>query len=159
GDSDTVMAVISGVPGREWDKNPLPPDPMVATRTFVNGLAGAQRVLSHGLLRPNIVAKVLVEMERHDNELKVDAWKLYTGAELGDQAWFMDDEKVAYPFWEKARACGIKKLCLHKGRRLSAFNDKAGMPNALEKAAKDWPELNFSVYRSPFGGAGWLGEG
>src|SRR5438132_4284260 len=31
GDSDTVMAIISGVPSREWDKNPLPPDQMVAT--------------------------------------------------------------------------------------------------------------------------------
>src|SRR4051812_45815295 len=28
GDSDTVMAVISGVPSRDWDKNPLPPDQM-----------------------------------------------------------------------------------------------------------------------------------
>src|SRR5687767_3802884 len=27
-DSDTVMAIISGVPTREWDKNPLPPDQM-----------------------------------------------------------------------------------------------------------------------------------
>ena len=52
GDSDTVMAVISGVPSRDWDKNPLPPDQMVATRKFVNDLAGSQRVLSHGLLRP-----------------------------------------------------------------------------------------------------------
>src|SRR5262249_44830333 len=50
GDSDTVMAVISGVPSREWDKNPLPPDQMVATRQFVNDLAGSRRVLSHGLL-------------------------------------------------------------------------------------------------------------
>ncbi len=52
GDSDTVMAVISGVPSRDWDKNPLPPDQMVATRKYVNDLAGSQRVLSHGLLRP-----------------------------------------------------------------------------------------------------------
>ncbi len=52
GDSDTVMAVISGVPSRDWDKNPLPPDQMVATRKFVNDLAGSRRVLSHGLLRP-----------------------------------------------------------------------------------------------------------
>src|SRR4051794_9429287 len=28
GDSDTVMAIISGVPSREWDRNPLPPDQM-----------------------------------------------------------------------------------------------------------------------------------
>ncbi|HEX5272629.1 MAG TPA: hypothetical protein VFW33_19165, partial [Gemmataceae bacterium] len=54
GDSDTVMAVISGVPTRDWDKNPLPPDQMVATRKYVNDLAGSQRVLSHGLLRPNL---------------------------------------------------------------------------------------------------------
>src|SRR5262249_42421459 len=59
GDSDTVMAVISGVPSREWDKNPLPPDQMVATRKYVNDLAGSQRVLSHGLLRPNLGAKEL----------------------------------------------------------------------------------------------------
>ena len=64
GDSDTVMAVISGVPSRDWDKNPLPPDQMVATRTFVNDLAGSRRVLSHGLLRPNLGTAELEEMER-----------------------------------------------------------------------------------------------
>src|SRR2546428_13362421 len=57
GDSDTVMAVISGVPSREWDKNPLPPDQMVATRKFVNDLAGSRRVLSLGLLTPNRCGK------------------------------------------------------------------------------------------------------
>ena len=91
------MAVISGVPSREWDKNPLPPDQMVATRKFVNDLAGSQRVLSHGLLRPNLGPKELDEMERQVKELKIDAWKMYTGAELGEKPWRMDDEKVAYP--------------------------------------------------------------
>ena len=57
GDSDTVMAVISGVPTRDWDKNPLPPDQMVATRKYVNDLAGSRRVLSHGLLRPNLARR------------------------------------------------------------------------------------------------------
>jgi hypothetical protein len=52
GDSDTTMAIISGVPSRTWDKNPLPPDQMVATRKYVNDLAGSQRLLSHGLLPP-----------------------------------------------------------------------------------------------------------
>ena len=86
GDSDTVMAVISGVPTREWDKNPLPPDQMVATRKYVNDLAGSQRVLSHGLLRPNLGEKELDEMERQVKDLKIDAWKMYTGAELGEKA-------------------------------------------------------------------------
>lgn len=159
GDSDTVMAVISGVPSRDWDKNPLPPDQMVATRKFVNDLAGSQRVLSHGLLRPNLGEKELAEMERQVKELKIDAWKMYTGAELGEKSWFLDDEKVAYPFWEKTRKLGIKNCCVHKGLPLGAFNEKACTPNDLEKAAKDWPDLNFIVYHSGYRGGFWIGSG
>ena len=159
GDSDTVMAVISGVPSRDWDKNPLPPDQMVATRKFVNDLAGSRRVLSHGLLRPNLGKPELEEMERQVKELKIDAWKMYTGAEIGEKAWRMDDEKVAYPFWEKTKALGIKNLCVHKGLPLGAFNEEACRPLDLEKAAKDWPDLNFIVYHSGFRGYGWLASG
>ena len=159
GDSDTVMAVISGVPSRDWDKNPLPPDQMVATRKFVNDLAGSRRVLSHGLLRPNLGKPELEEMERQVKELKIEAWKMYTGAELGEKAWRMDDEKVAYPFWEKTKALGIKNLCVHKGLPLGAFNEEACRPLDLEKAAKDWPDLNFIVYHSGFRGFGWLAKG
>ncbi len=159
GDSDTVMAIISGVPSREWDKNPLPPDQMVATRKYVNDLAGSQRVLSHGLLRPNLGQPELEEMERQVKELKIDAWKMYTGAELGEKAWFMGDEKVAYPFWEKTKKLGIKNLCVHKGLPLGAFNEKACTPLDIEKAAKDWPDLNFIVYHSGFRGFGAIGKG
>jgi uncharacterized protein len=159
GDSDTVMAVISGVPSRTWDKNPLPPDQMVATRKYVNDLAGSRRVLSHGLLRPNLGPKEFEEMERQVKELKIDAWKMYTGAELGERAWFMDDEKVAYPFWERTTKLGVKNLCVHKGLPLGFFNEKACRPLDLEKAAKDWPDLNFIVYHSGFRGMGPLAGG
>src|SRR6516165_1720151 len=159
GDSDTIMAIISGVPSRDWDKNPLPPDQMVATRKFVNDLAGSRRVLSHGLLRPNLGAPELEEMERQVKELKIEAWKMYTGAEIGEKAWRMDDEKVAYPFWEKTKALGIRNLCVHKGLPLGAFNEEACRPLDLEKAAKDWPDLNFIVYHSGFRGYGWLAKG
>ena len=159
GDSDTVMAIISGVPTRDWDKNPLPPDQMVATRKYVNDIAGSQRVLSHGLLRPNMGAKELDEMERQVKTLKIDAWKCYTGAELGDKAWFLDDEKIAYPFWEKTRKLGIKNVCVHKGLPLGAFNEKACTPFDVEKAAKDFPDLNFIIYHSAFRGYGFLGKG
>src|SRR5262245_3334144 len=159
GDSDTVMSVISGVPSRDWDKNPLPPDQMVATRKFVNDLAGSRRVLSHGLLRPNLGAPELEEMERQIKELKIEAWKMYTGAEIGEKAWRMDDERVAYPFWERTKALGVKNLCVHKGLPLGAFNEEACRPLDLEKAAKDWPDLNFIVYHSGYRGYGWLANG
>jgi predicted TIM-barrel fold metal-dependent hydrolase len=159
GDSDTVMAVISGVPTRDWNKNPLPPDQMVATRAYVNKLAGSQRVLSHGLLRPNLGKPEMEEMERQVKVLRIDAWKMYTGADLGGQSWYMNDEKVAYPFWERSRKLGIRNLCVHKGLPLGAFNERACTPGDLEKAALDWPDLNFIVYHSGFRGFGFLARG
>jgi predicted TIM-barrel fold metal-dependent hydrolase len=159
GDSDTTMAVISGVPSRDWDKNPLPPDQMVATRKYVNDIAGSQRVLSHGLLRPNLGKAEFEEMERQVKDLKIDAWKMYTGAELGEKYWRMDDEKVAYPFWERTKKLGIKNLCVHKGLPLGFFNEKGCQPLDLEKAALDWPDLNFIVYHSGFRGFGTIAKG
>ncbi len=98
-------------------------------------------------------------MERQVKELKIDAWKMYTGAELGEKAWFLDDEKVAYPFWERTKKLGVKNCCVHNGLPLGAFNEKACTPLDLEKAAKDWPDLNFIVYHSGYRGGFWLGSG
>jgi hypothetical protein len=151
-DSDTVMAVISGVPSRRWDQNPLPPDQMAATRDYVNKLAGSERVLAHGLLRPNLGESELDEMERQVRDLKISAWKMYTGAELGEKAWWMDDESVAYPCWEKTKALGVRNLCVHKGLPIGLFNEEHCQPRDLLKAAKDWPDLNFIVYHSGFRG-------
>jgi predicted TIM-barrel fold metal-dependent hydrolase len=132
---------------------------MVATRQYVNDIAGSERVLSHGLLRPNMGAKELDEMERQVKKLKINAWKCYTGAELGEKAWFLDDEKVAYPCWEKTKKLGIKNVCVHKGLPLGFFNEKACTPLDVEKAAKDFPDLNFIIYHSGFRGFGFLGAG
>jgi predicted TIM-barrel fold metal-dependent hydrolase len=159
GDSDTVMAIISGVPTREWDRNPLPPDQMAATRDYVNGLANSQRVLAHGLLRPNLGRRELREMERQVEQLRVSAWKCYTGAELGGRAWMLDDETVAYPFWERTQRLGVRNVCVHKGLPLGAFNERACTPKDLEKAAQDWPNLNFIVYHSAYRGTGLLARG
>lgn len=159
GDSDTVMAIISGVPSREWNKNPLPPDQMAATRDYVNSLAGTTRVLSHGLLRPNLGKSELEELERQVKELGISAWKMYTGAELGEAPWFMDDREVAYPCWERTKELGVKHLCVHKGLPLGAFNEKACQPFDLKQAALDWPDLNFIVYHSAFRGFGWIAKG
>ena len=56
----------------------------VITTTGIDEIAGSRRVLSHGLLRPNLGAKEMEEMERQVKDLKIDAWKMYTGAELGE---------------------------------------------------------------------------
>jgi predicted TIM-barrel fold metal-dependent hydrolase len=66
----------------------------------------------------------------------------------------MNDEQVAYPFWEKTLALGVKNLCVHKGLPLGLFNEEHCRPKDLLKAAQDWPQLNFIVYHSAFRGFG-----
>ena len=56
----------------------------------------------------------------------------------------MDDEKMAYPFYEKSKELGLKVFSVHKGfasqsRTLGHF----AHPGDLEKAAKDHPDLTF----------------
>ena len=94
GNSDTVMACLSGVPSRDWTKNPLPPEQIAATRDYVNKLAGSQRMLGHGLVRPSMGLRDVDEMDRQVKELKINAWKFHTGEELGEKFWRLDDEKV-----------------------------------------------------------------
>jgi uncharacterized protein len=147
-DSDTTMSIISGVPTSEWRENILPPDKMVKTRNEVNSWAASQRMLSHGLLRPNMGSSEMEEMERQAKVLKINSWKMYPGAELNKTAYWLDDEKMTYPFWERTRKLGIKNICIHKGLPLGLFNEEHCHPKDVEKAAKDFPDLNFIIYHS-----------
>jgi predicted TIM-barrel fold metal-dependent hydrolase len=159
-DSDTVMAIISGVPTEDWKENILPPDKMVKTRNDINAWAGSQRMLSHGLLRPNMpAAKEMEEMERQAKTLKINSWKMYPGSEIGGGAYWLDDEKATYPFWEKTRKLGIKNLCIHKGLPLGLFNEEHCHVKDIEKAAKDFPDLNFIIYHSGWHPTAKLKEG
>jgi uncharacterized protein len=148
-DSDTVMAIISGVPSSEWKDNILPPDKMVKTRNEINSWAGSQRMLSHGILRPNKGLGELEEMERQATVLKVNSWKMYPGSLAGALVPYrLDDEKVTYPFWAKMRKLGIKTACIHRGLPLGLFNEENCHPGDVEKAAKDHPDINYVIYHS-----------
>jgi hypothetical protein len=148
-DSDTMMAIISGVPTSQWSENILPPDKMVATRDGINKLAGGtQRMISHGLLRPNMGKAEFEEMDRQVKKLKIDSWKMYPGSKIGAGPYWLDDEKNTYPFWERTRKMGIKNVCIHKGLPLGLFNEEQCHPKDIEKAAKDFPDINFIIYHS-----------
>jgi predicted TIM-barrel fold metal-dependent hydrolase len=148
-DSDTVMAIISGVPSSEWKDNILQPDKMVKTRNDINSWAGSQRMLSHGILRPNKGLGELEEMERQAKVLKINSWKMYPGSLAGElKPYGLDDEKITYPFWERARKLGIKTACIHRGLPLGLFNEDNCHPHDIEKAAKDFRDINFIIYHS-----------
>ena len=151
-DSDTTVAVISGIPSAIDASNILPPDKMAETRDVINRLAASQRLLAHGLVSPNKGPADLEEMRRQAAELRISAWKGYTGLPFGTppKPWRVDDEKVAYPMLELSRRLGIRNICLHKGLPLQNGIEEYWHPRDLERAARDFPDLNFIVYHSAF---------
>jgi predicted TIM-barrel fold metal-dependent hydrolase len=153
-DSDTSMAVITGLPAKTADQNVLTPAEMVETRAEVNGLARSRRIISHGLFSPDLGQSDLEAMHKQFETMKVEAWKGYPGQPLADGSvgWWMDDEKVAYPSYEYSRKIGIKNICVHKGLPLPGWEVDHSSPKDVEKAAKDFPDLNFLIYHAGFKG-------
>src|ERR1700687_377730 len=150
-DSATSMAIISGVPTRDVRDNALPPAQMAATRDLVNEMAGAQRMLAHGLVRPNLGYRLhYIDMARQARLLKVAAWKASTGATLGHRGWWLDDEVLAYRMYEHSLRLGIHNFCVHKGLPLGIFDDNYLHPRDVAKAARDWPAMNFIIYHSSY---------
>src|SRR5882724_686973 len=149
-DSDTTVAVISGIPSATEASNILPPDKMAETRDVINRLAASQRLIAHGLVSPNKGTADLDEMRRQAADLRISAWKCYTGLAFGNppKPWRIDDEKVAYPMLEASRRLGIKNICLHKGLPFARTLEAPWHPRDVEKAARDFPDLNFIVYHS-----------
>ena len=155
-DSDTKVALLSGAPFDDptWDL--LSNDQIVAGRAAINRVSGSRRLLAHSVFTPK-KAGWMEEVDRCITTLKPDSWKGYT---IGDPLfpskngtfWRLDDEKLVYPFYEKAVKSGITTICIHKGL-LPADYEKS-WPNVWEyatvsdlgKAAKDWPKLNFVIY-------------
>ena len=153
-DSDTSMAVITGLPAKTDDQNVLTPAEMVETRAEVNGLARSRRIISHGLFSPDMGKSDLEAMHRQFEQMKVEAWKGYPGQPLADGSvgWWMDDEKVAYPSYEYSKKIGIKNICVHKGLPLPGWEVDHSSPKDVEKAARDFPDLNFLIYHAGFKG-------
>jgi hypothetical protein len=144
-DSDTVMACITGAAFGPPGSYVLTSDEMVATRNAVNEAAGSRRMLSHGIGTPSN-PNWLDDAERQVKELRIDAWKFYTGDPLGP--WRHDDEKVAYPFYERTLKLGVRNICTHKGLPLPGPGKDFFRPDDMVKAAKDWPDINFIVFHS-----------
>lgn len=156
-DSDTKLAILTGFTSETPSLMPLNSDEIVQSRNLINRMAKSRRVLGQGLFWPGYPGN-LDEMDRLATELHIDSWKGYAvGDPLSESKypWKMDDEKLAYPCFEKARKYGIRNICVHKGL-LPAINYKGvstwqyAMVDDVAQAAKDWPDLNFIIYHAAF---------
>ncbi len=155
-DSDTKVALLSGAPFDDPSWDLLTNDQIAAARHSINKFAGSRRLLGHAVFTPKKDGWMDV-VDRAISTLKPDSWKGYT---IGDPLfpsklesyWWLDDEKLVYPFYEKAVKSNITTICIHKG--LLPADYETSWPKVWEyatvwdvgKAAKDWPKLNFIMY-------------
>ena len=148
-DSETAIGLISTPPGPYPQQAVVPPKEMTHIRDEINRVTQSRRMLAHGLVTPQLGQADLDFMDMQAATLKVDAWKAYTGAPPKgfEHGWFVDDEKIAYPMLEKARAVGVRRFCVHKGLPLGPVEDY-NHPRDLIQAAKDFPDIDFLVYHS-----------
>jgi predicted TIM-barrel fold metal-dependent hydrolase len=148
-DSETAIGLISTPPGPYPQEAVVPPKEMTHIRDEINRVTQSRRMLAHGLVTPQLGQADLDFMDLQASTLKVDAWKAYTGAPPKgfDRGWFVDDEMIAYPMLAKARALGVRRLCVHKGLPLGPVEDY-NHPRDLLKAARDFPDIDFLVYHS-----------
>ena len=159
-DSDTKVALLSNAPSDAPEDWLLPQEAVFKARERVNKDAGARRMLAHYTItpgQPGWLEGIDKAIEVH----KPDGWKGYTIGDFilahgGKTAWRLDDEKLMYPFYEKAAKAGIKNVCIHKGLFPAfveeKFPDLAAHASVADvgKAAKDWPQLNFAIYHSAY---------
>jgi predicted TIM-barrel fold metal-dependent hydrolase len=155
-DSDTKVALLSGAPFDDPEWWLLSNDQIIQARAAINKVAGSRRLFGHTVITPG-QAGWMDEVDRGISELKPDAWKCYT---IGDPlspstkgtAWRLDDEKLVYPWYEKAMKSGIRTIAIHKGLLPLDYETswpgvwKHATPDDVLKAAKDWPGLNFIIY-------------
>jgi predicted TIM-barrel fold metal-dependent hydrolase len=146
-DSDTDVMVLSFVPSTRADE-PVTIEAADAMRRIVDKLGGTHRLLVHGRVNPNQPGD-LETMDELKEKWRVSAWKTYTQYGPTGKGYFLSDE-VGTRFIEKARALGVKTICVHKGLPFGRQSYQHSQCSDIGVVAKRFPDVNFLVYHSGF---------
>jgi uncharacterized protein len=173
-DSETGMVVISGVPGREKQKDDtgkdlegrargggiLPSWLMSEAGREINSLAGSTRAVWQGNLAPNHYwdrtnnrpdkPALLAQMDRELNQYGIKSWKWYCHTDPGNSGGgFQLDDDNAQWFYDESRKRGLKTFSVHKGFSYQSRTlGHLANPKDVEKAALNNPDLTFIIYHS-----------
>ena len=146
-DSDTDLMVLSFVPSTR-ESEPVTIQAADAVRRIVARLEGTHRLLLHGRVNPN-QAGDLETMDELKERWGVSAWKTYTQYGPGGRGYFLTDD-VGLRFIEKARALGVKVICIHKGLPFGKQSYEHSQCSDVGPAAKRFPDVKFLIYHSGF---------
>jgi predicted TIM-barrel fold metal-dependent hydrolase len=146
-DSDTDMMVLSFVPSRR-DSEPLTIEAADAVRRIVDQLQGTHRLLIHGRVNPNQPGDVEA-MDELKARWGVSAWKTYTQWGPDGKGFFLSDE-IGTRLIEKARALGVKVICVHKGLPFGKQSYEHSQCSDIGVVANRFPDVSFLIYHSGF---------
>jgi predicted TIM-barrel fold metal-dependent hydrolase len=146
-DSDTDVMVLSFTPSTRADE-PVTIEAADAMRRIVDRLEGTHRLLVHGRVNPNQPGD-LETMDELKEKWHVSAWKTYTQYGPQGKGYFLSDE-VGTRFIEKARALGVKTICVHKGLPFGRQSYEHSQCSDIGVVAKRFPDVNFLIYHSGF---------
>ncbi len=146
-DSDTDMMVLSFVPSRR-DAEPLTIQAADAVRRIVDRMQGSHRLLIHGRVNPNQPGD-LESMDELKERWQVSAWKTYTQWGVDGKGFFLSDD-IGIRFIEKARALGVKVICVHKGLPFGKQSYEHSQCSDIGVVAKRFPDVSFLIYHSGF---------
>ena len=147
-DSDTDIMVLSFIPSRR-EKELLTIQEADEVRRIIDEMEGTHRLLIHGRVNPNQKGD-LEAMDELAEKWGVSAWKCYTQWGPDGHGFFLHDEETGLVMIEKARALGVKNICIHKGLPFSRRSYKHSLASDIGIVAKIFPDVNFLVYHSGF---------
>ncbi len=146
-DSDTDMMVLSFIPSRR-ERELLTIQEADETRRIIDQMDGTKRLLLHGRVNPNQPGD-LEGMDELAEVWGVQAWKCYTQWGPDGTGFFLHDD-LGLQLIEKARALGVKNICVHKGLPFGRRSYEHSIASDIGVVAKMFPDVNFLVYHSGF---------
>jgi uncharacterized protein len=145
--SDTSVAIFNPFGFREdyGGKDMIP----IEEQAEVKRRWPTRTVMLGGGLTPNQgLSETLERLTMFVEKYQISGLKLYTFDSTKKRGWWFDDQKLAYPIWEKARKLGIKNIGCHKGIPFGQFMARYAHPEDLDAVCDDFRDLNFIAYHS-----------
>ena len=147
-DSDTDMMVLSFIPSNR-ERELLTIAEADETRRVIDAMEGSRRLLIHGRVNPNQDGD-LDGMDELAERWGVSAWKTYTQWGPDGAPGFFLHDPPGVALIEKARALGVRNICIHKGLPFGRRSWEHSLASDIGVAARMFPDVNFLVYHSGY---------
>lgn len=142
--SATDMAMAQTVPMFDWFRDWYSP----VQAQHAMAAAYPDQVLFCGGVDPSFrgLPDALEQIDYQARELGARSFKFYNGHARVSDCWRCDDERLAYPLYERALANGVRVLQFHKGNPYGLQNMEYLSPIDLQAPARDFPQADFIVH-------------